>query len=188
MVVQDEPYCLIGSPPCTMFSILQNGNKWRHTEKDWQRKLDEAEVHIKFCLSLYEIQRRAGRYYLHEHPRSATSWKLKSMGRFEYYADTIYVDANMCQFGMVTNLKGEKGLVQKATTFMTNSFEIASRLDKQCSAEHREQFKHLRIWGERAREAQIYPPALCKAVAAAAARDEGGGCGSDILGDRATPS
>ena len=165
MVVQDEPYCLIGSPPCTMFSVLQNGNRWRFTESDWNRKLAEAEVHIEFCLTLYEIQRRAGRFYLHEHPRTATSWKLRSMGRFECYSDTIYVDANMCQFGMVTNHRGEQGLVQKATTFMTNSHEIATRLDRRCSVEHRERIKHLPVWGERAREAQIYPPALCQAVA-----------------------
>ena len=165
MVVTEEPFFLIGSPPCTMFSVLQNGNRHRFTERDWQKKLDDAEVHIKFCLTLYEIQRRAGRYYLHEHPRSATSWKLRSMGRFKHYADTIYIDSNMCRFGMVTNHKGEKGLVQKATTFMTNSFEVAGRLDRQCSVEHREQYKHLAIWGERAREAQVYPPALCRAVA-----------------------
>ena len=112
MVVEDEPFCLIGSPPCTMFSILQNGNKWRFTKRYWDKKLQDAEVPIHFCLTLYEIQRRAGRYYLHEHPRTATSWKLKSMGRFEYYADIMYVDTNMCQFGMVTNHKGEKGLVE----------------------------------------------------------------------------
>ena len=165
MVLQDEPYCLIGSPPCTMFSVLQNGNRWRFTKKDWQQKLDKAEVHIRFCLQLYEIQRRAGRYYLHEHPRTATSWKLQSMGRFEKYADTMYIDSNMCRFGMVTNHKGEQGLVQKATTFMTNAPEIATRLDRRCSQEHREEFKHLPIWGERAREAQIYPQALCRAVA-----------------------
>ena len=144
----------------------------------------DAEVHVKFCLTLYEIQRRAGRYYLHEHPRTATSWKLRSVGRFEKYADTIYIDANMCQFGMVTSYKGEQGLVEKATTFMTNSMEIAARLDRQCTMAHKAEHKHLAIWGVRAREAQVYPPALCKAVAegikAQKMVDETNLCGLDL--------
>ena len=71
----------------------------------------------------------------------------------------------MCQFGMVTSYKGEVGLVSKATTFMTNSIELAVRLDRQCSKDHREQHKHLPIWGARAPEAQVYPPGPCRAVA-----------------------
>ena len=103
------------------------------------------------------------------------------MGRFEHYADTIYIESNMCRCGMVTNHKGEKGLVQKATTFTTNSFEVTRRLDRQCS---REQHKHLAICGERAREAQVYPPALCRAVAAGVKAqkmvDESSLCGLDL--------
>ena len=88
------------------------------------------------------------------------------MRRFERYADTLYIDANMCMFDMVTDVEGEHGLVSKATIFMTKSYEVASRLYRQCTAEHREKFKHLPIFGERARLAQIYPPALCQAVTA----------------------
>ena len=184
MIVSSEPFCLIGSPPCTMFSILQNGNKHRFTKAEWKEKMQKAEVHIRFCISLYEIQRRAGRYYLHEHPRTATSWSLKCMGKFERYVDTIFVDADLCQFGLVTNYKGEKGLVKKPTTFMTNSVEIAARLNRNCSIEHRERHRHIAIWGERARLAQIYPPGLCRAVAegikAQKVADEDLLCGMDL--------
>ena len=143
-----------------------------------------APVHLRFACRLYFKQIARGWYYLHEHPRTATSWKLRSVGRFEKYADTIYIDANMCQFGMVTSYKGEQGLVEKATTFMTNSMEIAARLDRQCSMAHKAEHKHLAIWGVRAREAQVYPPALCKAVAegiqAQKMVDETNLCGLDL--------
>ena len=36
-VIAEEPFCLIGSPPCTMFSCLQNGNKWRFSDKEWSQ-------------------------------------------------------------------------------------------------------------------------------------------------------
>ena len=60
MVLELEPYMLIGSPPCTMFSILQNGNKHRHTPEAWKQMMAKAEIHLNFCLTLYELQRRGG--------------------------------------------------------------------------------------------------------------------------------
>ena len=49
---------------------------------------------------------------------------------------------------------------------MTNSEEVAARLDKRCDAKHKQDHKHIPIWETRAREAQRYPKALCQAVAA----------------------
>ena len=34
---------------------------------------------LKFCTQLYKIQVAAGRYFLHEHPDRATSWRLPYM-------------------------------------------------------------------------------------------------------------
>lgn len=164
--IKDEPYFVIGSPPCTRWSILEKGIKSKYTKEEWDAKLRAGKVHIDFCLAVYEFQRRGGRYFVHEHLRNAASWSLKEVMKFEKYADTIYVSSNMCQFCMVTTHKGEKGLVRKAITFMTNSAEVAARLDRRCDKKHREEFKHIAIWGARAKEAQIYPKALCQAVAA----------------------
>ena len=61
-VIEDEPFMLVGSPPCTMYSILQNSNKWRFTDAQWDEKMEEAKVHIDFCFKLFELQRRAGRF------------------------------------------------------------------------------------------------------------------------------
>ena len=38
--------------------------------------IGKAKVHIEFCTELYAYQMRQGRYFLHEHPQSAGSWKL----------------------------------------------------------------------------------------------------------------
>ena len=44
LVLELEPCMIIGSPPCTLFSILQNGHRHR--------------LHINLGLTLYELQRR----------------------------------------------------------------------------------------------------------------------------------
>ena len=75
---------IIGSPPCTYFSMLQELNKLnqRHSEKCLARLNDnlvKAIDHIKFCIKLYKMQMDAGRYWLHEHPWSAKSWQIPEM-------------------------------------------------------------------------------------------------------------
>ena len=55
MVIEDEPFMLISSPPCTMFSMLQNGNKGRFTKQQWDAKIESARVHITFSLKLFEL-------------------------------------------------------------------------------------------------------------------------------------
>ena len=124
-----------------------------------------AQVHVDYAMKLCQIQSRAGRYYLYEHPRSASSWALPSVQNLAKNSDNLSVEANLCQFGLRTKYKGEEGLVRKATRFYTNSPEIAKRLSKKCSQACRDGQKHLAIWGDRARKAQVYPKGLCAAVA-----------------------
>ena len=75
------PNLLIGSPPCTMFSLLQELNIAVHGHKpEWRAKFEKAKAkairHIEFCCELYTYQLNAGRHFLHEHPWTARSWKL----------------------------------------------------------------------------------------------------------------
>ena len=78
LVDEQEPYCLIGSPACTPYCALQTLNAARH---GWsQEKIDtwlaSAAVHMEFVCKLYKKQIAAGRHFLHEHPETATSWRL----------------------------------------------------------------------------------------------------------------
>ena len=45
LVLEREPFMLICSPPCTMFSILQNGNRGRFSKEDWDEKLRCSSSH-----------------------------------------------------------------------------------------------------------------------------------------------
>ena len=75
MVVREKPQLLIGSPMCKAFSILQGLNKERMGPVRYEEMLRQARIHFEFCASLYQIQADQGRYFLHEHPASASSWK-----------------------------------------------------------------------------------------------------------------
>ena len=60
-VKEEKPKLLIGSPPCTYFSMLQELNKHnqRHNAQ-WLARFNEnlikAIAHIKFCIELYKLQ------------------------------------------------------------------------------------------------------------------------------------
>ena len=72
-IERSAPLLVIGSPPCTLFSQLQEINKFMYRDnKVWteksQQKLQQAKRYIKFCTDIYEYQRSKGRFFLHEHP------------------------------------------------------------------------------------------------------------------------
>ena len=80
VVAETKPFMLIGSPPCTMFSSLQN-LKYTRDPARFAEKLENAKKHIRFCVELYKMQIEGGRYFLHEHPRRATSWQMPEIVR-----------------------------------------------------------------------------------------------------------
>ena len=71
-----EPYFLIGSPPCTPFSNLQNLNKAKRDPRIVKEELAAGRAHLKVCCAEYTRQHKAGRYFVHEHPHSASSWEM----------------------------------------------------------------------------------------------------------------
>jgi len=80
MVREQKPYVLIGSPECRAFSTWQALNAAKSMDPDkLKREKTKATLHLNFMISLYEEQIEAGKYFLHEHPRFATSWQLRNM-------------------------------------------------------------------------------------------------------------
>ena len=166
MVDKTAPRLLVGSPMCTMFSKMQNINYERMGKEVWDARMATAEEHMRFAIKMYEKQHRAGRYFLHEHPRDASSWAMPEMQKLMKRHGVTAVAADMCQFGM--KLKDEIGEapVKKPTTFLTNCPALAKRLSRRCMGCQR----HIRIeGGGRSAKCAIYPPELCKAICQALA-------------------
>ena len=139
-VLTEKPKLVIGSPMCTLFSLLQEINIAKHGhDPEWmeafQKRLDKAKRHIRFCIQLYKLQMSQGRYWLHEHPWSARSWRMPEMEQLAADPRSIKVKADMCQFGLRSPIaKGgiETGPALTPTGFMGNSWRIMERLGKRC--------------------------------------------------------
>ena len=163
-LAKDEaPVLLIGSPPCTKFSNMQNLNL-AFRDDEWKRRFykdrEKAVIHLKFCCKLYRLQRSLGRYDLHEHPDSASSWSVDCIQNLLNECDTTRAVGDQCQYGLVATKKGVTGPAKKPTGFMTNSPKIAARLSLRCDGSH----SHIHLNEGRAKAAEEYPDGLCKAI------------------------
>lgn len=165
-VLDDKPELVIGSPPCTMFSRLQELNRARMAgNQEWmekhRKKWIEATVHVKFCVELYKHQLRHGRHFLHEHPHAADSWKLPEIEELLRNPGIHRVRADQCMYGLKTiNAEGEQAPAMKPTGFMTSSWGIADELSMKCDRQRERQ----RLLNSRAEAAATYPQDLCKAI------------------------
>ena len=130
-------------------------------EEKFQKMIKEATVHIDWCVELYRMQAEQGGYFLHEHPSGATSWKLRSIKDLMFEKNVEVVEADMCMFGMTTNVKGKEMAAKKPTKFMSNSPEIVRELARKCRGEHEHGWL---VGGARTKKAAIYPKGLCDAV------------------------
>ena len=130
-VIENEPFLIIGSPCCTMFSQLQNLHQW--TADDWTR-YREGVKHIEFLVEMYRYQMEKGRIFLHEHPLTATSWKLKEVDKLMHDQRVYACTADQCMYGLTTTSRGSKSAkAKKPTRFLTNGAELAKELRRRCN-------------------------------------------------------
>ena len=192
LIRDSKPFMLIGSPPCTMFSTLQNMNKANRNEEEFNLRMEVAKKHIRFCLELYGMQLKGGRHFLHEHPKNATSWTMMEVQEFAKTPGVLTTECDMCAYGL--KIKDEKGeaLVEKRSKFLTSSPEVCKRISLQCtnkSVHAREaaapvtearpklpggvpdrysnitrKHRHANTLGGRARQCQVYSRKFCQAV------------------------
>ena len=166
MVLTQKPMLLIGSPMCTAFSAWQHINKLKRDPSVVSREFVRAMVHIRFCMELYKLQMDEGRYFLHEHPASATSWAQPEVRKIEQLVGVRVAVGDQCQYE-AADKAGDP--IKKPTKFMTNSTHIADSLSRRCSGKlgwcsRPQGGRHALCNGERAKLAAIYPFALCKAI------------------------
>jgi hypothetical protein len=161
----DNPDWIIGSPPCTPFSILNRGlNYPKMDPAEVKRRIAEGRVHLAFCAQLYKDQISRGKHFLHEHPASASSWWEPEIAAIQSLSRVYTCVGHMCQYGMTSkDAFGVEGHVLKPTRWMSTSAQMLSRLSKRCP--HRggegQSHRHVHLTNGRAAGAAIYPPQLC---------------------------
>ena len=164
LIDEKQPQWLIGSPPCTPFSIWNYAMSFKKMSKEKVRAMvEEGQRHLHFVSSLYRKQLAAGRHFLHEHPATALSWKDPMIAALSRHPLVHCVVADQCQYGLtshVSNKEGKRLPALKPTRFMTSSPQMAAQLSKRCKRDH----VHQQLVGGRAAEAAFYPLPLIRAI------------------------
>ena len=89
--------------------------------------------HLHTSLDFYKKQIDEGRYFLHEHPDSATSWQDEKLKDLQQLPGVFTVKGPMCFWDMYFDIPGkEAGYICKPTRWMTNSRILAEILDQRC--------------------------------------------------------
>ena len=154
---EQKPQFLIGLLMCTAFNALQGLNKWRMDLKKWNSLMEKGLRHMRFAIKLYRMQADRGRWFLHEHPISASSWKMPEMQALMNDLKIQKTVGHMCRYGMLSSDMLGSSKVKKPSGFLTNSDILADSLSLKCLGGHR----HIQLLGGRARACQVYPDKLC---------------------------
>ncbi len=166
MIAEGKPLFVIGSPPCTAFSTIQNLNSKKRDPKIIQAEKAAGERHMEFSMQVYKMQIRGKRFFVHEHPVGASSWKMQSMVELLAEDEVDVVSVDMCAFGMTTTVDGKEMPVLKRTRIASNSHEVLKRVGVKCANQGGvgEKHTHASLEGGRTKLAQVYPKKFCQAV------------------------
>ena len=169
LIQHTKPILLVGSPMCRPYSQLQTLNNSKRDPEVVRRERLEADVHLEFCVQLYNDQRIAGRYFLHEHPKGATSWKNDRMMELASKKGVLRLVGHMCPHGMESEDAEGKGLVLKPTGWLTNCPAVAEEVSAKCTNLDKEvaeeKHRHVMLMSGRAKACEVYPRALARAIA-----------------------
>ena len=107
---------------------------------------------------MYRIQLKEGRYFIHEHPAGATSWRMEVIRKLWGEEGVRAVVADQCESGLMSHDRWGTAPAKKPTRFLTNSWHVAEALSMRCQNENRaakEWLRHVKlIGGWRASKAQ----------------------------------
>ena len=157
----EQPWLVIGSPPCTWWSSLMAINIPRMEPAEASRREAEAKVLLHFACEIYRHQLAADRHFLHEHPASARSWADGQVRDLLEDPRVQTVVGHQCRYGQrARTADGRWAPAKKATRWMSSAPAVLERLGLKCRGGH----AHQALVGGRAGPAAVYPPQLCRAI------------------------
>ena len=132
------------------------------------RRLAAARVHLAFVCELYTMQPEEGRYVIHEHPASASSWPERSVQDVMRSPAVSCVVGHQCQYGQRCPKAGrDEGPVKQPARWMTNSPRLVEELGRVCSGRRGQCSSgetHAHLVDVGARAAAKHPEELCLAM------------------------
>ena len=161
-----RPKIIIIEPPCTWFSSLLHAN-WSKMPHQFRMAGMKASLRLyEFSLRIMELQLRAGRAFVLEHPARATSWQNpRTQCLSKDYPAVSFADFDFCMFGMVSKIQCTP--IKKATRLMTNCCQVKECFNHvRCDGSHDHVICHGHEGGQsRSSYAQIYPEPFCSSLA-----------------------
>ena len=124
-------------------------------------------MHLNCVCLLYEEQVQGGRYFIHEHPATATSWEEPAVRRVMKLPEVRVSRVDACQYGMEGIYRGESLPVKKPTKWLSNMRGVNETLSRTCTGRGGLCYngkEHASCTGARAERAAIYPLKLCRAI------------------------
>ena len=119
-----QPLFVMLSPPCTMYSSLQNLNLAKMEPSVRDRRFQDAHCLLDFAMLVAERQIQRGGFFCHEHPARATSWRRASVQRVAQLPGCQTITFDQCRVGLMT--PGGQMPLRKRTTLLTNSTAVVN--------------------------------------------------------------
>ena len=154
------------SPPCVMYSILQNLNqKYLDSPekiREHARRMVEARILMDFGAEVCKLVASYGGTFLFEQPLTSKAWKETKVQQLLSDLRNQLAKNDQCMF----NLRSSSGaLHRKPTGWLTNNEEIYKVLNVRCSGGHaHEPVLGGGVGGNKSRLAQNYTDELVKTV------------------------
>ena len=165
-IAEEDPMILIGAPPCTVFSPMQNINQKHQQGPAWEQKYQEGCDLLQFASQCYWDQIERGMLFLHEHPATASSWTMECIAEVAAHPGVYTVVSDMCRWGMkvrdeIPEDPTQPYLIKKPTKWMTNCRQLADLLSLRCEGNH----SHVRLeGGNLTKRAASYPLPLVRDI------------------------
>ena len=159
-----KPRYVMCSPPCTMFSSMMRTNKSRMCPLEWDTRMNDALIHMRYSVDTCKLQVDNGCFFAHEHPVDASSWQLPEIDVLRQLPNVGEVVFDQCRLGL-RSPSGEP--LRKRTRIMTNAPGIVANLvNMQCNCPRG---SHVTISGCQlgitiSKFSQRYPPAFVRAL------------------------
>ena len=154
-----RPGLTIISPPCHMYSALQNIlNQQRNMNSQLMQQYlmnkRKANTLLDFAIEIAELCIQYKLTFVFEHPWSASSWSRKKVEKLIQKPQVFVSRCDQCMTGLCSRT-GQ--LHRKRTGFASNDRHIAEALEVSCNQEH--EHEHV-IGGQRSKMTQVYTTEL----------------------------
>ena len=88
---------------------------------------------MRFHKEIYNTQMMAGRFFMHEHPNSASFWQTPEIVALAATGDVDSTVCDMCAYGMIAEDADGLAPAMKQTRILSNAAEVLKRISRQCS-------------------------------------------------------